>query len=113
MQSFHDDLSTMMSLSAKKFEKTILLSQEKSLKLTMASKVPQSCSSVISNRWSKKKHCIYFWNLDINAKLKEKNEKKNDISLNISKNSTTIFDHQLDLINVHNEGTFELFFIIF
>ena len=50
IQSFHDDLSTMMSLSAKKFEKTILLSQEKSLKLTMASKVPQSCSSVISNR---------------------------------------------------------------
>ena len=40
-------------------------------------------------------------------------KKKNDISLNISKNSTTIFDHQLDLINVHNEGTFELFFIIF
>ena len=49
MQSFHHDLSTMTSLSAKKIEKTILLSQEKSLKLTMASNVLQSYSSVISN----------------------------------------------------------------
>ena len=64
----------------------------------MASKVCQLCSS--SNQWSKK-HCIYFWNLDINAKLKEKDE-KNDISLNISKNFTTIFNHQLHLIKAHN-----------
>ena len=46
--------------------------------------------------------CIYFRNLDVNAKLKEKNEKKDDISLNISKNCTTIFDHRLDLIKIHN-----------
>ena len=39
--------------------------------------------------------------------------KKSDISLYISKNFTTIFDHQLELIKVHNEGTFELFFIYF
>ena len=34
----------------------------------------------------------------MNAKLKEKNEKKNDISLIISKNFETIFDHWFDLI---------------
>ena len=45
---------------------------------------------------------IYFRNLDVNAKLKEKNEKKDDISLNISKNCTAIFDHRLDLIKTHN-----------
>ena len=67
----------------------------------MASKVPWLCSSVISNQWSKK-ICIYFWNLDVNAKLKEKNEKKKDISLNISKNFETIFDHRFDLTKAHN-----------
>ena len=46
--------------------------------------------------------CIYFRNLDVNAKLKEKNEKKDDISLNISKNCTTVFDHRLDLIKIHS-----------
>ena len=59
----------------------------------------------MSNRWSKM-NCIYFWNLDINAKLKEKKGKKKDISLNISKNFATIFDHQLDLIKAHNSRTF-------
>ena len=44
--------------------------------------------------------CIYFWNININAKLKDKNEKKKDTSLNISKNFATIFDRQLDLIKV-------------
>ena len=34
-------------------------------------------------------------------------EKKKDITLSISKNFATIFDHQLDLIEEHNEGTFE------
>ena len=45
--------------------------------------------------------CIYFWNLNINAKLKDKMKKK-DISLSISKNFATIFDHQLDLIKAHD-----------
>ena len=51
MQSFDDVLFTMTSFSAKSSEKNI-----------------------------QKKICIYLWNLDTNAKLKEKNEKK-DISL--------------------------------
>ena len=34
-------------------------------------------------------------------------KKKNDITLSISKNFATIFDHRLDLIEAHNEGTFE------
>ena len=46
--------------------------------------------------------CVYFWNLDTNTKLKEKIEKKEDISLNMSKTFATTFDHQLDLIEVHN-----------
>ena len=29
-------------------------------------------------------------------------EKKNDVSLNISKNFETIFDHRFDLIKAHN-----------
>ena len=37
----------------------------------------------------------------INAKLKEKNEKK-DTSLNISKNFAAIFDHGLDRIKAYN-----------
>ena len=45
---------------------------------------------------------IYFWNLHINAKLKEKNEKKYDMTLNISKNLKTVFDHWFDLIKAHN-----------
>ena len=49
---------------------------------------------------------LHFWNLDINAKLKEKNETSN-ISLNISKKLARIFDHQLDLIKAHNKGTLE------
>ena len=32
--------------------------------------------------------------------------KKKDISLNISKNFATVFDHRLDLIKAHNKGTF-------
>ena len=31
-----------------------------------------------------------------------KKKKKNDISLNISKNFETIFDHRFDLIKAHN-----------
>ena len=49
-----------------------------------------------------KEFCIYFQKLEINAKLKEQNEKKNDITLNISKNSATIFDHRIDVIEEHN-----------
>ena len=67
----------------------------------MVSKAPYLCSLMISNRLSKK-NCIYFWKLDINAKLKEQNEKKDDITLSISKNFATIFDHWLDLIEAHN-----------
>ena len=33
--------------------------------------------------------------------------RKNDITLNISKSITKIFDHRLDVIEEHNLGTFE------
>ena len=41
----------------------------------MASKVPYLCFEWYLTG-DQKKMCIYFWNWDINAKLKEKNEKK-------------------------------------
>ena len=67
----------------------------------MASKVPYLCFEWYLTG-DPKKMCIYFWNWDINAKLKEKNEKKNDMALNIPKNFATIFDHQLDLFKTYN-----------
>ena len=49
----------------------------------MASKVPELCSSVISNKRLKK--CwIYFWNLEMNAKLKEQNEKQMTFNVNFT-----------------------------
>ena len=63
-----------MSFSAKKLEKAIMLGEKKNLKAYNCLKVPWLCSVVMSNQWSKK-ICIYFWNLHINVKLKEKYEK--------------------------------------
>ena len=40
--------------------------------------------------------------MDIDAKLKEENEKINDICLNISQNFAAILDHRIDLIKAHN-----------
>ena len=40
--------------------------------------------------------------MDVNAKLKEQFEKKNGITLDISKNFTTIFDCIFDIIEEYN-----------
>ena len=90
----------MTSFSAKNWRKTLLLGEKKSKSL----KWPQKFLNYVLQWYltgDQKKICIYFWNLDINAKLKEKNEKKK-ISLNISKKFAAIFDHRLDLIKAHN-----------
>ena len=47
-----------------------------------------------------KKIWIYFWKLE--NQIKGAKWKKSDITLNISKNFTTIFDHQLDVTEEHN-----------
>ena len=82
MQSFDDVLFTMTSFSAKKIRKNNIAGSGKKSK---SLKWPQKFLIYIL-QWcltgDQKKICIYFWNLDINDKLKEKNEKK-EISLNI------------------------------
>ena len=70
----------MTSFSAKKIEKknNIAGSGKKSKSL----KWPQKFLNHVLQWYrsgDQKKICIYFWNLDINAKLKEKNEKKRNI----------------------------------
>ena len=41
---------------------------------------------------------IHFWKLDVIAKLKDQNERKKNITLIISENVTTIYDHRFDII---------------
>ena len=72
MQSFDEVLFTMTSFSAKKSEKQ---SKKKSRSLTW----PQKFLNYVLQWYltsDQTKICICFWNLHINAKLKEKNEKK-------------------------------------
>ena len=103
MESFDYVLFTMTSFSAKKSEKKNNIAgwakKSKSLKW------PQKFLNYVL-QWclmgDQKETCIYFWNLHICAKVKEKNEKKDDISLNISKHFETIFDHQFGLFKEHN-----------
>ena len=105
MQSFDDVLFTMMSFSAKKSGKKILLGKEiKSLKW------PQKFHNYVLQWYQTgdQENCIFFWNLYINAKLRRTKE-KNDISLNISKKFATIFDHWLDLVKPHNKNFFRQF----
>ena len=98
MRSFYEALFTMTSFSAKNLNN--IAGWEKKYK---SLKWPQKFLNYVLQWYlaGDQKKCIYFWNLDINSKLKEKNEKK-EISLNISKNFATIFDHRLDLIKAHN-----------
>ena len=52
--------------------------------------------------WWSEIYGIYFWKLGITSKAREQNASKNNITLIISKNVTTIYDHQFDIIEWHN-----------
>ena len=81
MKSFDEILFTMTSFSAKKLEKSNIAGWGKTSK---SLKWPQNVFNYVLQWYltGDKKNCIYFWNLDTNDKLREKNEKK---SLDISK----------------------------
>ena len=102
MQSFDEVLFTMTSIFAKKLEKYNTAGWRKKSK---SFKWPQKFFNY-DLQWyltgDQKNNCIYFWKLGINAKLKEHNEKKKDVTLSISKNFATMFDHWLDLIEADN-----------
>ena len=76
MQGFDDAFFIMTSFSVIKSEKDNIAGWGKKSK---SLKWPQNFLDHVL-QWNltgdKKMVCIYFWNLDINAKLKEKNEKK-------------------------------------
>ena len=83
-------------------KKKKLLGQEKNLKAEKCLKKFLDYILQWYRTSDEKRFCIHFWKLDVIAKLKEQNERKNNITSITSKNVTAIFDNQFDITEEHN-----------